>query len=108
MSDLQAILQQGAPQLPDRPEDIAAPTSTPEEAVTTEAPDTRKLSIVDKGMDGEEIKMTVESSKDGDPRINFLLRSFTEKTDDGEQPAETPEEEQPAEAPMMEPVVPQQ
>ncbi len=37
--------------------------------------------------------MTVESSKEADPRINFLLRSFTDNVESAEDQAPTREAE---------------
>ena len=87
MSPLQAILQQGAPGTPERPGNpVLSGEALAGEEAGEPAKDTRKLTIADKGMDGNEIKMSVESSKDNDERINFLLSAFTDKTkDDGVQ-----------------------
>ena len=83
MNPLQAILQQqgGMPERPGNPVLDGSAIAGPSEIEEGPA-DTRKLTISDKGMDGDEIKMSVESSKENDDRINFLLNAFTQKTQD--------------------------
>ena len=106
MSPLATVLRQGAPKLPDRPGDPSL--TAPVEDMGNTSPDTRKLTIADKGMDGNEIKMSVESSKENDDRINFLLNAFTQKTKDGEDTSVPSDEEAVPEPAEEAPVLPAQ
>lgn len=87
MSPLAAVLQQQRPMLPGRPENPAEAldNGTVDPSVDDDRETgARKLTITDRSMNGDEIKMSVESNKENDSRINFLLKAFTDKTHSGE------------------------
>ena len=106
INPLQSVLAAGPSGMPERPGDpaLGAPL---EEA--TESPDTRKVVISDKGMDGKEIKMTVESSVENDARVSFLASALTQSI--GETDAsgrEASENEAPIPEPAEEAIMPAQ
>ena len=94
ISPLQAILQQGTPGMPERPGDPALGQPPVAEAAP---PGARKVTVSDRSKDGSEIKMTVESDKDADRRMNYLVRVFAESLEEGQDDAEgqVPAVEQP-------------
>jgi len=106
---LQAILQAGPTGMPERPGDPALGAPMPE--VPEEGEPTHKILIQDKGMDGKEIKMTVESSVENDQRVNFLANALTQSMGDpGSVPGSeaAPAEEAPIPEPAEEVMLPAQ
>jgi hypothetical protein len=61
----------GRPEMGDRPV-VPGQGMAPEQQ---EIPDSRKITVVDKNR-GDELKLTIESNKEQDPRMQFLMDAF--------------------------------